>query len=56
MSEQFTDTELAIISLVLSQNAEEYGDSTDPDGPVRNVYRIATKAREQMSTNNGRTR
>ncbi len=43
----FDDTELAIIALVLSQNAEQYGDIED----TRRVKQIATKAREQMSTN-----
>jgi hypothetical protein len=51
MSDDFTDTELAIISLVLSQNAEEYGDPAELEGPVREVRRISAKAREQMGTN-----
>jgi len=48
--EQFTNTELAIISLVLAQNAEKYGHDEET---VRNVHRISTKARELMddSTN-----
>lgn len=42
MSDQFTDTELAMIALVLNQNADEYED----DG--RFVRQTATKAREMM--------
>lgn len=51
MMTEFTDTELIIISLVLSQNAEQYADAADADS-VRNVRRISTKARKMANERN----
>ena len=41
---EFTDTELAMISLVLSQNADEY----DDDETRRFIRQTSRKAREMM--------
>jgi hypothetical protein len=40
----FTKTELIMISLVMNQNADEYGEPTDD--AYRDCKRIAQKARE----------
>lgn len=41
----FNNTELALIALVLNQNAEDYGPEEED---IRHIRQIATKARQQI--------
>lgn len=47
--DKFTDTELMMISLVMSQQADQYGDPYDD--AYRDMKQISDKARKMMSTN-----
>lgn len=50
-TEGFTDTELTIISLVLSQYADNHDDDEEFDRDyTRNIYRISSKAREMIGS------